>query len=186
VILDSLLKIMPPPEHPVECGTWEDWAGVQSELGLRLPVDYKYFINSYGTGKISDFLYVLNPFSANAYLNLKQQIWLVLGGLRVTKQVSGSEEVPYPLYAEPGGLLPWGITDNGDTLYWLTRGENPDKWTVVIGDARGPEWEEYDQYMVEFLAKVLLGEAVSKIMGDNLCVDEKSGQVKFTPVEVEE
>lgn len=43
---------------------------------------------------------------------------------------SKPEKCPYPFYPEPGGLLPWAGTDNGDRVCWLTEGQ-PDGWTVV-------------------------------------------------------
>jgi hypothetical protein len=133
-----------------------------------LPTDYKYFINTYGTGRICDFLYVFNPFSANRYVSLVRQMAMQLGALRGIKDEFGLDVVPYPLYFEPGGLLPCGLTDNGDGLYWLTSGENPDKWTVVVGEARGPDWEEYSTDLTGFLAKLLSGELRSNIFPNSL------------------
>jgi hypothetical protein len=100
-ILDPLLNIMPPPTKPVECGTWEDWIPIQRYPGTRLPIDYKRFINTYGSGQTGDFLWVYNPFS-KGYLNLLERVFSDLGSLRVIKTEFGLEEVPYPLYAEPG------------------------------------------------------------------------------------
>lgn len=179
MILDALRKLMPPPESPVGCGTWAQWAEVQSELGLRLPIDYKYYINTYGSGWINDFLYVLNPFAGSKHLELIRNILQILNSLRANKERSGTEEVPYPLYAEPGGLLPWGFTDDGHTLYWITIGNNPDKWKVVIGESRGSEWEEYNDYMVDLLVKLLSGERTSWLLGNNLRINPKIGHASF-------
>ncbi|WP_406266022.1 hypothetical protein OH799_19440 [Nocardia sp. NBC_00881] len=41
-------------------------------------------------------------------------------------------EVPFPGYPAPGGLLRWGGNYNGDMLCWLTEGEDPDDWPVVV------------------------------------------------------
>lgn len=65
-------------------------------------------------------------------------------------------------------MLPWGITDNGDILYWLTKGDNPDAWTIAINESRGPLWEEFDMDMSTLLAKMVSGEVESKVFGDYL------------------
>lgn len=43
---------------------------MEKNLGMILPLDYKKFINKYGTGSINDFIWILNPFSENENLNL--------------------------------------------------------------------------------------------------------------------
>lgn len=43
-------------------------------LGMILPLDYKKFINKYGTGSINDFIWILNPFSENENLNLIKKV----------------------------------------------------------------------------------------------------------------
>ncbi|MFC3450510.1 hypothetical protein [Amycolatopsis speibonae] len=45
------------------------------------------------------------------------------------------EMVPFALWPEPGGLLEWARTGNGDALYWLTEGE-PEDWTTVVWNPR--------------------------------------------------
>lgn len=181
-ILDPLLNIMPPPTEPVECGTWEDWIRIQRYLGTRLPIDYKRFINTYGSGQAGEFLWVYNPFS-KGYLNLLERVFSDLGSLRAIKAEFGLDQVPYPLYAEPGGLLPWGHTINGDALYWLTNGENPDQWTIAINETRSPIWEEHQGYFVTFMTKFVSGELASKIFDGKWerKLLRKHGSIPFTP-----
>lgn len=74
--------MMTRPARPLETGTDELWLQVAERTGTRLPVDYLYFINSYGTGSINNFLAVMNPFTAHRYLNLLEQMPRILSGLR--------------------------------------------------------------------------------------------------------
>jgi hypothetical protein len=70
------------------------------------------------------------------------------------------EDYPYPLYFEPGGLLPWGISEDGDYYYcWLTRGL-PDKWPVITVP-RHADVELFEMTMVKFIEGALLGEIES-------------------------
>ncbi|MFF3208053.1 SMI1/KNR4 family protein [Streptomyces sp. NPDC002962] len=40
-----------------------DWSGVESELRVRLPGDYKEFIEQTGGGQVDGYLYILAPAS---------------------------------------------------------------------------------------------------------------------------
>ncbi|MFJ8478366.1 hypothetical protein [Kitasatospora sp. NPDC094011] len=67
---------------------------------------------------------------------------------------------PYPVYPEPGGLLYWASNYNGDHCFWLTEGDDPDRWPVVVW-LRGefPDgWHRYDMGMARFLLLALSGE----------------------------
>jgi hypothetical protein len=64
------------------------------------------------------------------------------------------EAAPYSYYPEPGGLFPWGATQNGDTLLWLTEAD-PEKWTIVVTD--GGSWWHFDGGLTEFLVGILGG-----------------------------
>ncbi len=161
--LESLCKVMPPPPVPIETGGIEEWLVVEEAVGISLPNDYKQYIRVFGTGCIGGFLWPLNPFSENDNLNLLKGMVAILGALRSLKDKWGDRQCPYPLYPEPGGLLPWGVTDNGDVLFWLTEGCS-DEWSVVINEARAPVYEEYEESITGFLTKLVLREIVSEII----------------------
>jgi hypothetical protein len=154
----ELLRVLPPPHVPREAGaSLHEWNAVFAAIGTRLPEDYVQFINRYGTGIVCGFFHVLNPFAANEHVNLLSR-WTrtlsAMASLRANPKF-GREMVPFPLYFEPGGLFPWGTTDNGEDLFWKTAGD-PDRWTVVvIGRACGVE--VFDHSMSQFLKGVLEG-----------------------------
>lgn len=147
----SLLNVLPSPQNPVEAPSPNNWSAVEAQLG-KLPTDYKAFLEGFGSGSIDGFLWVFNPVSANHYLNLIQAKEPVITALKELR--AGGEPCPYPLYPEPGGLLPFGRTDNGDALFWQTVGE-PDKWPVVVNAARDPTYEKFECDMTDFLAGIL-------------------------------
>jgi hypothetical protein len=68
--LERLRSLAPPPDEPLEPGVPEQWKRVEAELGSELPGDFKRFTELYGSGKFDDFLYLLNPFSADPDGNL--------------------------------------------------------------------------------------------------------------------
>jgi hypothetical protein len=152
----KLCEAVPPPADPVEAGRAEAMAAVEERLGLALPADYKSLIGAYGTGSWKDFLLVLNPFASNRYLNLFEQTQRQLDAERVIRAAWPSE-VPFAIYPEPGGLLPWAMTDNGNRLYWLTQG-HPDDWPTVIYESRGPRHDRHQVSCCEFLRRWVAGQ----------------------------
>jgi hypothetical protein len=149
--LSSLLTVLSPPPTPVEVPSTETWNATETQL-KRLPEDYKSFLDRFGTGNVGGFIWILNPASQHRYLNLLLEIKSILTALRELRE--SGEPCPYPLYPEPGGLLPFGKSDNGDALYWLTAGA-PERWPVVVNAARDPTYEKLECDMTDFLAGIL-------------------------------
>ena len=46
------------------------------------------------------------------------------------------EQCPFPIFPEPGGLLPAGGDTNGGSIFWITDGP-PGEWSLVLYDWRG-------------------------------------------------
>ena len=158
--IDQLLKILPQPSSPTEArGSWEE---VESALTIKLPNDFIAFIENYGTGRLNNFLTVFNPFSKRANLNLLVQSKNQLGAL-AELQEQFTEFRTFTLFPKKGGLLPVAMTDNGDTIYWLTQGE-PSEWSMVVCDARGPEFERFDCSLTKFLVDILAGKLKCNVM----------------------
>jgi len=153
---DELLTLLPPPKCPVENSG--DWASVEEDLGVSLPVDYKWFIETYGTGWIChDFLFVLNPFTKDDSINLQVCVERILQPYRMIEGQPVNEHNPHPVYPDPGGILPWGFSSHGHEMLWLTRGA-PDSWSVVFHDADRLESRLYkNTCMTQFLVTLLSG-----------------------------
>jgi hypothetical protein len=151
--IERLLEILTPPPAPAEAPPGGAWAEVEGHVGSPLPDDYKAFVERFGTGRIDNFIWVFNPFSKNRHVNLVEQVEVRLDALKVLRD-EFDEELPYKLYPEPSGLLPFAATDNGDVLHWKTDGP-PNDWTVVVNESRAPEYEEFDTGMTGFLSDIL-------------------------------
>lgn len=150
--LTTLKKLVPPPTK-INTGTLKTWQKVERSLGLKLPRDYREFIFSYGGGLFADFYLVFDPFSTDQYLNLASRIQMNCQKLRELCESNGPDYIPYPIYPEKGGLLPWGNDENGNEYYWLTEGP-PTKWKVVQDNVRGDGFYCHPFGMVEFLTKI--------------------------------
>jgi hypothetical protein len=125
---------------------------VGRRIGEVLPDDYMMFIEKYGTGTIARWLTVLNPFAANAGQNLLIAGFEFLAALREVKR-EFPDEAPFPLFYEPKGLLPWGISIDGDIFCWSTIGISGNWTVVVIGRHTGNE--EFSMPITRFLYEAL-------------------------------
>lgn len=152
--IDDLIELAPPPARPVSAVG--DWSAVEAALGLGLPADYKALVSRYGLGLFHDVT-VLTPFDTHpeGWANL-----LAVGRDLLDDYGPLRDEFPedfaYPLFPEPGGLLPWAGDGNGARMCWLTSGP-PDQWPVVVWSP----CEYADQYAigaVEFLLAYLTGQ----------------------------
>ena len=156
--VDALLALAG-PARPVAP---PDWVSVQGRVGSVLPGDYRSLVEHAGPLRLGNFLTVFAPGATNPNVDLLEQMGRRLGALHDIKQAF-TDVCPYPLWFEPGGLLPWGSSDNGDGLYWLTRA-HPDQWTVVVGEARGLRYEEHSLSVCDFLAGFASGAVRSTIL----------------------
>jgi hypothetical protein len=166
-LLNDLLSIAPPPEHPIDFGTPEQWPTIENALGIALPEDYKLITNKYGTGGFCDLFALYNPFSKTSSVNLLCQVGYeaaeatgilcqdipLLDRYREARASSFRKMCPFAAYPEPGGLLPVGGDSNGGEMFWLTSGQ-PDSWTLVLYDPRGGwQHEQYTMPLIVFLVE---------------------------------
>src|SRR5262245_40577652 len=135
--LEELLRLVGAPVEPVEVGAPDApaWRAVEYRLGLELPSDFKALIATFGNAQFADFLGVLSPFSSNAHIHLERRANKLLGAAHETRRKNPTA-IPYALFPETCGLFPWGVTDNGDALFWLTEGPSS-WWHTVVLEARG-------------------------------------------------
>jgi hypothetical protein len=161
--VSKLRQLVTPPNRPFEPGTIEQWASVESKLGLSLPSDYKDFLHSYGTGTFAAFYVIYNPFSSIEAANLLAKVETLCQQEREFKR-DFPQAVPYRIYPERPGLLPWGGDENGNYYYWFTNGA-PGAWKVISNEVRGDGFQEHGRCMTDFLCDVLTGE-IPALAGD--------------------
>lgn len=158
--LDELTAVLPPPARPRITMTDADWIQTFERIGTRLPGDFIQTYKTYGDG----FFYSKSHrMSANVSLYagalaapFSKHVPERLTALRVIKE-KRPKCVPFPLYWEPGGLLPWGRATNDTDLCWRVRGELVDNWQVVVVRAGKGEHETFEMSAIQFLARVIAG-----------------------------
>ena len=153
----KIVELLPPPEHPQF--NRGDWREVEAEIGTPLPQDFMDFNETYGVVNICNVLWLHNPFyfvGKDAHIPLvmpKQSLREIIEAeLEDMNSISGGRDnVPFPDFPAPGGLLPCGATDCGDLVFWITEGE-PDDWGVFFWPFGGrPTFTMRDSNITAFL-----------------------------------
>ncbi|MDV5146885.1 SMI1/KNR4 family protein [Streptomyces sp. SBC-4] len=156
--LTRLLEIAPAPSEPRR----KDWGAVERGLGVELPADYKELIRVYGGSNWDDYLYVLEPGCPNENYDL------ITWAEQQAEDLEGLwqfEKKPVELAVDGTRVVPWATTDNGECLYWLVvPGCEPDRWCVMVNEARGDRWEHFAVSCTQFLSSALAGELRSAIL----------------------
>lgn len=163
--LENLLNSLPAPDLPLGSGRGKPWPLIDDHVCF--PSDYRDFINQYGSGSIAGFMAIFSPFSANEYLNFFAQKKLISEDFAYLV-VEDADYYRFALYPAVPGLMPVGITDNGDTLFWLvTDPADSDRWTTAIIACRSPEVEYFDLNLTDLLAGILSKKILSTSLPEN-------------------
>lgn len=158
--IEALAKVLPPPAVPCEPFRGP-WRPVEAELGTLLPTDYKEFARLYGGGYFMEFMGIDIPRYSNPNMRLE------LSCRVVSRSFSSDDDLPYPMWPQPGGLLSFGGTDNGDCLFWLRDGP-PEEWRVVVWDRGLQTFEVIDRDLTGFLAGLITGEVLPAAFPEDL------------------
>lgn len=171
--LQQLVALVPPPPVPGAYAIPAARLAAEASLGVTLPDDHRALLDTYGPGAFDDFLWLLAPGAEERHLDLVEQASVRLEALR--SLAAGGEVVPYDV--DGGELLPWAVTDNGDVCFWrCSPRHDPERWGVVVNEARGPAWEPFDLTATGFLVAVLSGRERVRAFPS----DVPSAQPRFT------
>ncbi len=163
----AIKKLLPFPKEEKKI-TNEQWYSVEKKIGFIFPSDYKSFINMYGEGGINSFLWIFSPFSENENLNLLYRA----KEFKVSYETMKKEfpnDFQFNFFDGEKGILPWGITDNGDELYWNVSKENI---TLVIYESRYGDYREYPMKVTEFLYNLLSKSLSCDLLPDDFILED--------------
>jgi hypothetical protein len=163
--LAQLESILGRPRNPVAAVPWEDSL---QEIGIRFPSDYRELIDTYGQISINNELHITGPtvqagqpgaptgFKGFRYATADP--YGFCGYLASCYADGDYDECPYPVFPAPGGILKWANNSESDHLFWLTEGDDPDSWPIVIVYRADFEWDRFNGSATEFLLQLLTGE----------------------------
>ena len=155
-----------------------DWARVEDKLGRRLPSDYKVFAERFGPGHFDEYIWVAVPHGFGPRLDFFEQLQERVNTLR--SLADAGIPIPYPLYPEEKGLIPWGSSIDGEALYWVTDHDDPDRWTVVLHLHRTDDWFGFQGSATHLLYSLLTGQAAVPVLPDSFG-SEPHSFIRFGP-----
>jgi hypothetical protein len=156
--IQGLRALRPASARPV------DWPTLERSLGVGLPADFKEFAGAYPPVEIDEFLRIWSP-APGREEEFVEGVRYGLDILRDLRESGDTED--YTAYPEPGGLLPWGESLEGDVFYWRTAGPDPQQWPVVASGRNGAWWECAGG-MLAFLVGVIDGTAERSELPDGV------------------
>jgi hypothetical protein len=149
-----------------------DWVGIEAELRLEVPSDFKALLHRFPDGAFMDCVTLATPDGVDFLGGYA----LVMDDLRTWK-LGEPQRVPYPIYPDSGGILQWGGSDAGDAYFWLTDSPDPNKWPIVTLNGERDVWKIFDIRVVEFLLLLAEGGLDAVVVGRRV-----TGAPRFTPI----
>ena len=165
---------------PDRAGISPDWVAVEASLGVRLPDDYKELVQTFPDGWFQGLLQLNRPgdagYSVDDFLGFYAHN--PLGDMRSWRE-SGDGVFPYPIFPEAGGVLPWArARPTAGHFFWLTEGEDPNAWPVVMVDGEFTNWRAFDGSACDLLFEIVHGRFDASMFGAGLVV---AGDPLFVP-----
>jgi hypothetical protein len=139
---------------------WSDpapWIGLERELGIEFPADFREIVDAYGSIEINGQLYLEHP--AGHLLHS-------LGGairedLEFWREEDMAEFLPSPVGADPGELMPVASAMTGEWIFLRVPDEPSSPWRVVVQEFDSPAWTLYEMTFGEWLLAYLKGRDVT-------------------------
>ncbi|MDH2392692.1 hypothetical protein QCN29_28720 [Streptomyces sp. HNM0663] len=175
---EPLARLCPPPAVG---GRTVEWAGVEEALGTALPADYRRLVQMYGGGLFAGTIRLLEPGCPDEMYDLVAQ---AAEREEILAELwSAGEAKPSELEQDNVRLVPWGYVEgSGHFLYWLVRpGLEPEEWTVLLNEGRGPLWEAHPALCSRFLLDVVAGTSRSIYFTDLDDITDPQDRSRFVP-----
>lgn len=126
--INDLTSLIPPPAQPRNVPTDVHWSRVEAGRGVRLPVDYKEFLSTYGEGRVGEFVDIFVPEARKEWHDLRT-------ALEQERQVFAERR--YPLRYDLDGEV--------------------DSWKVAFYESRGEDVEVFNGGLTAFLCEAFRG-----------------------------
>jgi hypothetical protein len=142
-----LVRIMPP--HP-GAGEHVEWEAIECSWGTNFPRDYKGFMSTYGSGGVNDYLEFLLPGRCSKLeeeFPYQGMFAETQNARNLWKSVTGDA-------SQSVSIIAWGVDSSADILCWLTSGDTPDSWPVVVWNQDDARWTKFSCGMVEFICRL--------------------------------
>lgn len=156
--IDLLAEQMPPAAVEARTEADHDWTRAADGLPVPLPREFRAFVDRWGTGTIGGFINLYTP--AQGYHRVITLPDAVLSQADNYAQLKENHptRMTLPVFPQPGSLMSFGVTDNGDYLGWVVGSGDADSWPVAVLDEEQRELQVFkDVTFGPFLLGVVTG-----------------------------
>ncbi|SMO45818.1 SMI1/KNR4 family protein [Paracoccus laeviglucosivorans] len=184
--IDELAELMPPPaiEARGAIAQTADWERAEVELGVKLPADYRAFLDRWGAGSIGPFMHPYTPAAGfHPVITLPSG---VTGEARAYASLKENHpaSLVWPVYPAHGSLMSFAVTDNGDYVGWLVGPGDPNDWPVAVVDDEYGNMQVFDGLTFgPFLLGVVTGRIRPEAFPDDLW---NKTPLRFSPSQPQE
>lgn len=146
------------------------WEIVEDRLGCPVPTDFKRLMTAFPSGIVDSYIEFVNPVEGASefsrfFAGLGETLEYLMPWYR-------KGAVPYAVYPEQAGLIPWGQGGDGQTFFWLPIASSADEWRIVFCDDSFSVWEEYQGTVSAFLLDFVSGRIDSPLLSDYEAIDQ--------------
>lgn len=128
-----------------------DWTAVAARLGSPLPADYRNLVDAGVDTRIGPVRLAI-PGGAPDLADLPS--WILERVLAANSTTGG---VRRPYHPEDGGLVPFGLFDDGSVVGWPPVDPDPDRWPVTVASADFRAVVSHPLTATAFLLRLLTG-----------------------------
>lgn len=175
--LDALRLLVPPPRVPaLGRGTWE---GLFEELGTVLPHEYVALMNAYGAGSWMDWLGFYPPLRTGE----RRFTGYVAEVMDAYRQLRDEFPEWHPLtpWPGPGAFLPFATSADGDEVGWLTDGDDPGTWPLIVWPRHADQGPPLEHGLIDTLLAWLRGTFSAEGFAGLDSGDDPLEFARFTP-----
>jgi hypothetical protein len=129
-----------------------DWKSLNAVIGVSYPEEFRELVDLFPPGSFQTFLNVLHPDDAADPTEYRRRVTECAS---LVRDWAADLTDPVGVYPEPGGLLPWATVGFDVVICWLTAGDDPGKWPVVVCESDVDRWNRYDLPTAAFLRAVV-------------------------------
>ncbi|MFJ5228475.1 SMI1/KNR4 family protein [Kitasatospora sp. NPDC088391] len=148
---------------------WSDpapWAGLERELGVVFPADFREILDAYGSIMVNGQLHLAHP-AGHLLHRLGEKI---REDLEFWQDEDMVEFLPAPAGTAPGELLPVASAVTGETVFLRVPDGPASPWRVLVQEFDSPAWTLHELAFGDWLLAYLRGEDVT-VCSRNLAPD---------------
>ncbi|MET9736313.1 SMI1/KNR4 family protein [Streptomyces sp. NPDC006458] len=135
----------------------EPWNGLERELGVEFPADFREIVDAYGSIEVNKQLYLMHPaghllHDLGSFIRKDLELW---------RDEDMVEYLPSPVGANPGELIPVATATTGEAVFLRVPDESSSPWRVVVQEFDSPAWTLYEMTFSEWFLAYLKGRDVT-------------------------